>query len=260
MNIKIKALSPISHGAFNDGADMGNIMEFRKMTMIVNGTAMDIPVISGNAVRGKMRRLLAREFFWLGGVQALNDKEKDVLYAIMANGGALGKDQAVSVDANGIRELREKMPLLSVFGAACYKYILQGMFNCGFAVINCAENGKGKLGIGDLMTEIGETHHIDRTMYNTEETGMKPMPYMTEAVCAGAEFDASIEFAPQTTETEKAAVYHGINLITTIGGKSARGYGRVLITADEDIDDSPYLKALKNTDFEYVKKWLGGIM
>lgn len=95
MDIKVTALSPISHGAFTDGADTGNIMEFRRMPIVIDGQAVQIPVISGNALRGTMRRLLAREFFQVLGIgKIFEQKEQDKLYAILGNGGALGKDAA----------------------------------------------------------------------------------------------------------------------------------------------------------------------
>lgn len=261
MEIKVIAKSPISHGAFTDGVDTGNIMEFRRMPIVVDGKTVQIPVISGNALRGKMRRLLAREFFRALDIKnVFEEKEQDKLYAILGNGGALGKDAAAEVDVNAIRELRNKVPLLSVFGAACYKYILQGMFNCGFLILNCREAKSGDMSISDLVAEIGETHHIDRTMFDAEKNEMKPMPYTTEVVVQGAEFTGNIEFSPQATEQERAAVYHGLKLISTVGGKSARGYGRVDISCGCDIDDSLYIDALKNTDIDFVRKYIRGLL
>lgn len=62
MNLKIIAKSPIAHGAFTEGIGNGNIAEFRKIPVMFKGKKIDIPTISGNAVRGVIRRELAREF------------------------------------------------------------------------------------------------------------------------------------------------------------------------------------------------------
>lgn len=257
MIIKVTALSPISHGAFTDGIDMGNIMEFRKMAMARNGKHIQIPVISGNAFRGIMRRLLAREFFEVLDIKnQLIDKEHDRLYAILANGGALGKDVDARIDPAAIRELREKLPLLSVFGAACYRYILQGMFSCGFLELCCKEAGSGELPISELLSEIGEAHHVDKTIFDSDKNDMKPMPYTTEVVVKGAEFTGYIEFVPHATESERSAIYHGLKLINFIGGKSARGYGRVKVECDCELDDKPYMDALKNTDIDFLKNYI----
>ena len=257
MKIKVTALSPISHGAFTDGIDMGNILEFRRMDMVREGKHIQLPVISGNAFRGVMRRLLARELFEVLDIKnQLTGKEHDRLYAILANGGALGKDADVRVDPAAIREMREKLPLLSVFGAACYRYILQGMFSCGFLELCCKEAGTGEIPISDLISEIGEAHHIEKCEFDAENNDMKPMPYTTEVVVKGAEFDGYIDFTPHATEVERAAVYHGIKLIGYIGGKSARGYGKIKCECDCEINDAPYLVALKNTDMEFLKNYI----
>lgn len=261
MKIKVIAKSPISHGAFTDGIDMGNIMEFRRMPIVIDGKPAMIPVISGNALRGKMRRLLAREFFAKLDIRNIFDeKEQDKLYAILGNGGALGRESDKGVDVNAIRELRSKFPLLSVFGGACYKYILQGMFNCGFLILNCLEANNGDISISELTAEIGETHHIDKTVFDAEKNEMKPMPYITEVVIKGAEFTGSIDFSPQATEQEKAAVYHGLNIISDIGGKSARGYGQIEIICEENTDDSAYMEALKNTDVVFIREYIRSLL
>ena len=123
MKISIKALSPIAHGAFKDGVDTGNISEFRRIPVYSeNGNSVvEIPAISGNAIRGTIRRLLAREFFEVNHIaEKLTAKEHDRLYSIMANGGALGKDLDVQIDPNKIRNIRSNLPVLSVLGGACY--------------------------------------------------------------------------------------------------------------------------------------------
>ncbi len=259
--ITIKALSPIAHGAFKDGVDSGNISEFRRVPVFraENNKICEIPAISGNAIRGTIRRLLAREYFAVNALsEKLTVKEHDRLYAIMANGGALGKDLDASVDPEKIRKIREKLPVLSVIGGACYKYILSGSCSVGFAMLSCSELGTGTVSADELVAEIGETRHVDKTVINTEEQALKPMPYVTEAVIAGAEFTGEISFSPQATAVEIAAICHGIKLINHLGGKSARGYGKVEIRSENEIDDSAYLEVYDKADIEFIKSFIEG--
>ncbi len=260
MNITIKALSPIAHGSFKDGVDTGNISEFRRIPVFTeNKSIAEIPAISGNAIRGTIRRLLTREFFEVNHLlDKLDKKEHDRLYAIVGNGGALGKDLDVKVDPENIRKIREKLPILSVLGGACYRYILSGSCSIGFAMVKCTELGTGSISADDLVTEIGETRHVDRTLVNTDEQDLKPMPYVTEAVITGAEFSGKIEFAPQVTPEERAAIVHGIKLINTLGGKAARGYGSVEITSDEELDDDAYLSVYDKADIDFIKSFIAG--
>ena len=61
MRIEMIAQSPLVHGEFSDGIDLGNMMNFRHLPMIKDGKIYSVPVVSGNAIRGIMRRILARE-------------------------------------------------------------------------------------------------------------------------------------------------------------------------------------------------------
>lgn len=260
MKIKLKALSPIAHGSFSEGVDTGNISEFRKIPINNKGNIFEIPVISGNALRGVIRRLLTREFFSINELdKKLEPKLHDKLYAVMANGGALGKDLSASLNPLYIKEIRTQLPILSLLGSACYKYMISGMANVGFLVLDCQELGTGEFDSQTLLTEIGETRHVDKSVINVEDLDIKPMPYLTEAVIQGATFSGEIVFAPQTTEIEKAAMFHGIKLMNHIGGKTARGYGRVEITSDVEMNDSIYVEKIQSCDMDFLEKFIKGI-
>lgn len=260
MKIKITANSPIAHGSFTEGIDTGNISEFRKIPVCHNGIICEIPAISGNAIRGTIRRLLTREFFIKNNLEEqIDTKTHDKLYAILANGGALGKDLSPTVDPAYIKEIRKQLPILSLLGSACYKYMISGMCTIGFAILDCQEIGTGEFYCDNLLTEIGETRHVDKTIINVEKTDLKPMPYVTEAVIKGATFSGEINFAPQATEIEKSALFHGIKLINHLGGKTARGYGKVSIYSDAELNDAEYISFLKDTDIEFINEFIKGI-
>lgn len=260
MKFKITAESPIAHGSFTEGVDTGNISEFRKIPVSHKGTIYEIPAISGNAIRGAIRRFLTREFFMANYLEEkLDTKVHDKLYAIMANGGALGKDLSPTVDPVHIKEIRKQLPILSLLGSACYKYMISGMCSIGFAILDCKELETGEFDSNNLLTEIGETRHVDKTIINADETELKPMPYLTEAVIKGATFSGEIYFAPQATEIEKSALYHGIKLMNHIGGKTARGYGKVCISADVELDDTNYLKYLNAANIEFISEFIKGL-
>lgn len=260
MKIKIIAKSPIAHGSFTEGVDTGNISEFRKIPISHNGTIYEIPAISGNAIRGTIRRLLTREFFMINHLEEkLEAKIHDKLYAIMANGGALGKDLSPTVDPAHIKEIRKQLPILSLLGSACYKYMISGMCSIGFAILDCKELETGEFDSDNLLTEIGETRHVDKTIINAEETELKPMPYLTEAVIKGATFSGEINFAPQATEIEKSALYHGIKLMNHIGGKTARGYGQINILPDVICDDTDYMDKLNTANIDFITEFIKGI-
>lgn len=251
VSFSIRALAPISHGAFTDGKDTGNMMEFRQMELIgVDGSICQIPVISGNALRGSIRRFLTREYMEkLGWMD-------DRLYFLMANGGALSKSLDGYIRPERVARVRTLFPILSAFGSAMYSYMLPGQVNVAFAALRCEEIGTGQVPSADLLTEIGLTRHLDRTICNYGE-GEKPMPFTVEAVMAGSVFDCHLSFLESATELDRATVMHGLNKISTIGGKHAAGFGEVELS--QVFDDAPYLEWLTAIDDAYrdtVQEWL----
>lgn len=245
-SFEIRVLAPISHGNFSS-EDVGNAMLFRRMPIIASdGDIYQIPVISGNALRGVMRRLLAREY-----LQALGYKD-DKFYITIANGGALNKSVDAYIRPQKIAEICETFPILSAFGSACYSFMLPGKLNMGFAVLQCSELGTGKIPSGDLVTDISQTRHIDRS--EADYGDITPMPFVIEAVIQGAVFDCTVQFLSSATELDMACVFHGLNMIHSLGGKSAGGYGFVELS--ETFDDKPYLDWLEDIkqDTAYLDK------
>ena len=253
MKIVMTAKSPIVHGEFSDGIDLGNLMNFRHIPMISNGELYRVPAISGNAIRGVLRRLLARELVDRYALKDAMGKSFDKFYIAIANGGNLDKSMDVDVDTNKLRQMRAGFPMLSVLGASLYKFIIPGMCNIGFAIPHCAELGTGNVRINDLTADVGLTRHIDCTVADPGEA--KPMPYTVETVVAGAEFDVTITFAPQATDIERSCINHGLNLLHYVGGKHSVGFGEVDICGIED--DSLYTAWLEDDHTETLIKFAG---
>ncbi len=244
MKITIEAKSPISHGEFKEGTDIGNSVEFRRIPIIKDGKIYDVPVLSGNSTRGVVRRLLAREM-----VDKFNLKDElgakfDKFYIAVANGGNLDKSMDTSINPQYIAKIRKTVPMLSLFGAALYKFMLTGIVNIGFAVPRCYEFGTAKVKLDDILHDVGMVRQFDKNIANFED--LKPMPYTLETVNTGTVFDLEVSFAPQTTEIEKSCLNHGFKLLTHVGGRKATGFG--CIEVDGYGDDECYLEWLGNSE------------
>ena len=217
------------------------------MSVVGKGEAIySIPAISGNAMRGAMRRLLTRELF-----DALCFRH-DKLYLALANGGALEKTLDQYIRPEKVRQTRELMPILSAFGSALYTYMLPGVLCMSFALLQCAELGTGDKLSSELVADVGMVRHLDRT--EADMSDVKPMPYMTETVITGARFTGEYMFLPSATDMDRATVAHGLNLLRRIGGKTGSGFG--FIEMDEHFDDSNYLAYLEGIDDDYREKVL----
>lgn len=243
MKVRFRTLSPLAHGAF--GESSGNAVLCRRLAVVGAPGMPRVPVVSGNALRGVMRRLLMRDMFERAGLsrETLAGPAWDRMYAAFANGGHLEAAEK-SIDPAAIRKVREGFPPLSVFGAALYSWILTGHMSVGYLWPVCRETIEGRLVEGDaglapeaesLVEEVSLVRHIEREEQDPTVSGVTPMPVTVEAISAGAELVGEIIFAPHATPVERGAVVAALQMVTALGGKSGSGHGRVeLVGHDGD--------------------------
>lgn len=246
---RFRALSPIAHGAF--GLSAGNATLCRRMPIVSLPGMPRVPVISGNALRGVMRRIIMRELLAKAGLSraTVEPGAWDRLYAAIANGGHLDNSET-SLDPNAIRDLRESLPPLSVFGAALYSWMLPGHLTVGFLWPVCAETVKAGLvrttqeptvAAEDLITEVSMCRHIDREHQDPEKSGVTPMPTTVEAIAPGAILETRINFADHATTVERSVIAYALGKVRTLGGKSGGGLGAVSMTeGPSEGDAEPY--------------------
>jgi hypothetical protein len=112
--------TPLLHG---DGEALGNVRLFRAQKMVCSdGAVRRIPVYSGNAFRGILRDIAARQL-----MQALGVALPPGAFHFLTSGGSLtsgGGNQTVDVDF--ARNLRNTVPMVGVFGGGVGSQILEG--------------------------------------------------------------------------------------------------------------------------------------
>jgi len=243
--------SPIHHGAF--GADTGNAVLHRRVPLAAFPSHPGVPAISGNALRGVLRRILMRDLFDLVTLSRTTAVEAgfslaqwDKLYAALANGGHLSSSET-RTDPERIRALRDAVPALSLLGASLYSFMLAGRVSIGWMWPVCAETLDAGICTGtapraageDLLTEITLVRHIDREIQDPASSGVTPMPVTIEALVPGVELQGTIICLKAMTAIERGALAWGLRSVDAIGGKSSSGFGRVRVTVD-GLDASPY--------------------
>lgn len=250
MRVVIHLDSPLQHGAFGESA--GNATLCRRMTVVSLPDRPRVPCLSGNALRGVMRRTVMRDLLERSGVRpVLPPGIWDRLYAAIANGGHLEAAET-AIRPDEIRALRESLPPLSLFGAALYSYLLPGHMDVGIAWLRCRETVEAGLSAGpteayaeDLVEEISHCRHVDREMQEPEVSGVTPMPTTLEVICAGAALETSIRFAAHAGAIEESCAAWALDRITALGGKSSAGLGHVRV--EHDGDGSAYQAWLDET-------------
>lgn len=250
-NIHLRA--PLTHG--DPGlSGMGNMSLIRRAKIGNLPGLPEVPQVSGNALRGKLRRMLMRDTLdFCGLTRALFEeggkaREWDRLYGALVNGGAL-KGKETRLKPEEARELREAIPPLSILGAAIWTTMLSGRLSVGPAWPVCAETVQAGLCEGDalaqawdLVEEASLVRHIDHDQMDASPEGadMTPMPYTFETLSAGVTLQSHIGELARLNDIEWGCVAHGLDLIDHLGGKGASGYGRVVI--EHDGDAQPWLQ------------------
>src|SRR3990167_6249730 len=238
VSIMCELLAPLVHGSFGQSA--GNATLIRRLPIVSLPGMPRVPVVSGNSLRGALRRLVFRDLFGRAciGPGVLPGRQWDRLYAALANGGHLeGSEQTYKPDA--VKALRAALPPLSMFGAALYSWMLPGRMSVGILWPVCQETvaarlcqpGTAPLVMAEGLVEEGShCRHVDRTEQDPETSGVTPMPTTVETLSTGAVLVSQIAFASNSRPAERGAVLHGIALLRSLGGKAGIGLGNVRVT------------------------------
>lgn len=264
MQIVLEALSPIMHGAFGESA--GNATLIRRMPLVGLPGKPRVPVISGNALRGIMRRIVMRDLLKRCGAsrETLDAPTWDRLYAALANGGHLEASET-RIDPQRIRDLRAALPPVSVFGAALYSWLLPGHVDIGIGWPVCTETiaaglvpaAEGAIPAEELVHEVSHCRHVDREHQDPEVSGVTPMPTTVEAIGTGARLVSRIDFAAHATELERSVISWAAERISSIGGKSSAGLGSVRVSIADGVPSQLYQDWLDNVPSrDHLAPWL----
>ncbi len=138
---EITALTSISH----IGDTLGVNAKLRREKVIQpSGTTEEIPIVSGNAIRGILRdRGMLHMLRTLGyGVDDASGTVKGLpmsAFYFLFSGGALTKEGPIGLDVDAARRWRQTIPLVSLFGGAMGNQIMPGKAKIGKAIPICAE-------------------------------------------------------------------------------------------------------------------------
>lgn len=263
----VTALSSISH---NGGERNGVVTQLRREKFVQpNGAVAKVPVISGNAIRGILRDrgmfYMLRELGY--GVNEETGEVKGLplnAFYFLFSGGALSSSGAEGLDIKHFRDMRETIPLISLFGGAAGNIIMPGKMKIGKQIPICKETAH-------LIPERFHTETLDTVwsycqteMYTRRddekndrmrmlidkpaltEGGEKPakkatpqqMMYEVETLAAGTKFFWKI-ILEDVTDVEFEAFLATIiefSKSPNIGGKGAVGHGEISIKLDKWVE------------------------
>ena len=135
-----------------------------------DGSVAEVPVISGNGVRGMLRDISADITWRMLGEPHLSMQTFDVLWS----GGSLAKAGAGHVlSTQDLRSLRDLCPHIGVFGAAGGGRIIEGRLKVGKMMPVCAETSH--LLPEELRSDVSIWDYLQVEEFTRRDDGKRPM-------------------------------------------------------------------------------------
>lgn len=269
-DLKIKCLSPLAH--FGDEM-CGTMQTARRIKYRVGDRYIDVPVYSGNALRGILRGLLMQDL-----LEKLDMSVKSISQAVfytLFNGGSLKSGGIEDLEFKD--KLTECCPALVLMGSAFGNQMTEGKAKVGILRPICCELNDYNTNQTDtslysgMINEVFQTRH-DRLKAKTENVSdayevpkeTVQMKYEFEVLSPGTELETEI-CVEYGNELEQSCMAYAIELLKQsghLGGKSSEGYGKVEITCDSNVTGELYNKFVdENKDkikefLEYLKGYV----
>jgi len=243
------AKSPIHHGG---NEKTGSTPVLRTIYLYVDGMGeIPFPYLHGNAIRGKLRRLIMKDFLELLGFEV--DKLPVKLYHTFFTGGVLEstEDNYATIDLKMRTEIRDLIIPLAVFGCAIGNQMIPGILKVGHAFPICKEyyiylpeqykqDERVNKNVKEFTDESFHTRKDDLKADREKDEQAQQMKVDYECFGIGTKFYHwfSLEWA---TELEKSCFGRVIELFRKspfVGGKSSTGDGEVSFDYRPQISDS----------------------
>lgn len=181
----VRAKTQISH---NGGEVNGNVASFRRFKVVQpSGKIVEIPHVSGNSLRGKLRDVAAKQMLDMLGDEKGPHKVDLKVSQLLFSGGSLGAGNNAD-DIEKYRQMRENLVHVSLFGGAWGNAILSG-----------------KMKINPLIPIAKETAHIIPAKWHGKEELPSVFTYLQLEMFTRKENSNDAEFQPYIERSEDSA-------------------------------------------------------
>lgn len=237
------AVTSIAHG----GETLGTVTYLRREKFFQpDGTIVDVPVISGNAVRGMLRDVAADLWWTDAGEPPLTAGVFHTLWS----GGTLTKTSGTPLTGERLVQVKNVCPVVSVFGAAGGGRIIGGILQVGKLIPVCAETVhllpySTPADTLPSMWDITQIEYESRfpntptTVPLNDKTGegdevLTQMRYGFETFLPGTRFYSEFTLTwPNPVEIEFFTdVLAAYRRHATVGGNTRSGHGRLAFQLD----------------------------
>lgn len=249
MEAIVQANTPISH---NGGELNGNVAMFRRMPIIQpNGRSVEVPVVSGNGIRGKLRDVASEHMLHMLGEEETPHRVPLHVFQMLFSGGSLTAGNTEG-DVDKWKQLYENLPVVALFGTAYGNAIIPGRMNINPLIPICIETHHIiPPEILEFFAESGLKSaytFLDQVMHTRKENAKDPrFEQYLEPLEEGVKFETSqmiyyVEVVKAGTPFYWRVVLQDVDdvqydfflsfmkrweSVQTVGGKSSIGFGQL---------------------------------
>ncbi len=247
----ITAETMLHHGG---NIKTGSQSMLRRIKFYANGKFVEIPYISGNAMRGRLRRLGMFDL-----LQRLNYTIENLrLHHVLFSGGTLTtvstKDSG-TIDFDLRRKVQEYLPMISLFGTAMGNQIMAGQLVVGNMIPVCKELGTGQYSVNEFLDWTYQTRKDDLHLEREEDEQAQQMLYEFEVFVPGTIFEHSFTLL-QPNKVILSAFGHLMSLLENspfVGAMAAVGMGRIKFDYPELPNSDIYLEFIEQKKAEITE-------
>lgn len=215
---------------------LGTITYLRREKLLLpSGVVEEVPVVSGNGLRGLLRDAAADLWWEAAGEPQLSLAVQHAVWS----GGALAKSNGEPLTGSLLQEVRKACPVIGLFGTAGGGRLIDGCLQVGKLIPVCKETEHlipAKLRNENLpsvwdLTQIEYYNRLPEKRRNqtSEEDALSPMRYGLETFIAGTHFTfwMSLQWPTDTQAAFFGEVLDRYMTNARIGGRSAAGHGEL---------------------------------
>jgi CRISPR/Cas system CSM-associated protein Csm3 (group 7 of RAMP superfamily) len=261
---KITAKSPLHHGG---NEKTGSVVMLNRMKYkLQNGEFQDIPYISGNAIRGVLRRLLIQDFFEQLGyaLDVGNSSELKLYHAFFAGGilESVDKNATGQIDVKLKKKIIEYLPVIRLLGFSVGNQIVPSKLKVGHLLPACKElqhvmpdGVTAGNSFYELLTTAFQTRKDDVHAEREKDEQAMQMLIEYELFSPGTEFwhEFRIEDPDPIDLSCMARAIELWKIKPFLGGKSSIGMGQLGIEYDCKHSSKEYLDFVKKNKAEIIK-------
>lgn len=258
----VTALTPIFHGG---DEKTGSTPVLRTIMVYVDGIGeVPIPYLSGNGIRGKLRRLAIKDFLDMLEYEITNTK----LHHALFSGGVLEStsDTTGVIDLAFRKKVRELMPPVAIFGCALGNQMIQGNLIVEHMWPICEEykpylpeeyqkDPRAERPIRTFTDQSFITRRDDLREEREEDEQAVQMKVDYECFVPGTKFYH--RFVLQLPDQLQLSCFGRIldlfEAMPYIGGRSSSGDGKVMLNYKNKPDASLYLEFVQEKKDDIVK-------